>query len=60
VTKNRGLDKKGKRKKLNQSTDLHEWQQAHIKKGIEVAQKGGFASGGEVSAFFRKYGRCSN
>jgi len=59
VTKNLGLDKKGKCKKLDQSTDLHKWQRAHIEKGVESAKKGDFASVREVDGFFRKYGSRS-
>lgn len=54
------LDKKGKRKKIKQSTGLHLWQQAHIEKGVEAAQKDDFASDRETADFFNKYGRRSN
>ena len=36
--------------------DMHEWQLAHIQKGVEAARKGDFASDEEVKEFFEKYG----
>ena len=46
---------------LNQAIDhyieLHEWQLAHIQKGVVSAQKGQFASAKEEEEFFRKYGQ---
>ena len=36
--------------------DLHEWQLAHIQKGIEAAEKEDFASEKEVKDFFEKHG----
>ena len=37
--------------------DLNEWQIAEIKKGIEEADRGEFASDAEVKAFFSKWKR---
>lgn len=59
MTKNLGLDKKDQRTKLDQNTDLHQWQLAHIKKGVEAAKKADFASDKEIDDFFNKYGRLS-
>lgn len=48
---------------LNEAVDhyieLHEWQLAHIEKGVEQAQKGEFASEKEVDRFFKKFGKGS-
>lgn len=44
---------------LDQYIDLHEWQLAHIQKGIEEARKGDFASDKEADKFFKKYGQTS-
>ncbi len=44
---------------LDQYIDLHQWQLAHIEKGVEAARKGDFASDKEVDKFFKKYGRTS-
>ncbi len=41
---------------LDQYIDLHEWQLAHIEKGVNAARKGEFASNKEVSGFFEKHG----
>jgi len=41
---------------IKKNNDLHEWQLAHIQKGVEVARKGDFASDKEVKDFFEKYG----
>ncbi len=42
---------------LDQYIDLHQWQLAHIEKGVNAAKKGDFASDKEVGTFFKKYGR---
>ncbi len=42
---------------LDQYIDLHEWQLAHIKKGVEAAKKGDFASDKQAADFFKKYGK---
>ena len=44
---------------LDQYIDLHEWQLAHIKKGVKAARRGDFATDAEVKAFFGKYGKPS-
>lgn len=44
---------------LDQYIDLHEWQLAHIKKGVKAARRGDFATDAEVKAFFDKYGKPS-
>jgi len=44
---------------LDQYIDLHEWQLAHIKRGVEAASLGEFATDAEVKAFFDKYGKSS-
>lgn len=36
--------------------NLHEWQLAHIQKGVEAARKGDFASDKGVKDFFDKHG----
>ena len=41
---------------IDQYIDLHEWQLAHIQKGVEAARKGDFASEKEVKDFFEKHG----
>lgn len=42
---------------LDQYIELHEWQLAHIKKGMEAARRGDFAKETEVKAFFDKHGQ---
>lgn len=44
---------------LDQYIELHEWQVAHIQKGIEAARQGDFATEDEVKSFFDKYGRTT-
>jgi predicted transcriptional regulator len=44
---------------LDQYIELHEWQLAHIKKGVKAARRGEFATEEEVKAFFDKYGETS-
>jgi predicted transcriptional regulator len=48
---------------LNDAVDnyieLHEWQLAHIKKGLDQARKRDFASAKEVKKVFEKYGMIS-
>ncbi len=44
---------------IDQYIDLHEWQLAHIQKGVEAARRGDFATDVEVKAFFDKYGQPS-
>lgn len=44
---------------LDQYIDLHEWQLAHIQKGVKAARRRDFATDTEVKAFFDKYGRPS-
>jgi predicted transcriptional regulator len=44
---------------LDQYIDLHEWQLAHIQKGVKAARREDFAMNAEVKAFFDKYGRPS-
>ena len=44
---------------LDQYIELHEWQLAHIRKGVKAARSGDFAAEAEVKAFFDKYGRPS-
>lgn len=44
---------------IDQYIDLHEWQLAHIKKGVEAARKGDFASEKEVKDFFEQHGQTS-
>lgn len=44
---------------LDQYIDLHEWQLAHIRKGVKAARRGDFATDAEVKAFFEKYGKTS-
>lgn len=44
---------------LDQYINLHEWQLAHIKKGVKAARRGDFATEAEVKAFFDKYGKSS-
>ena len=44
---------------LDQYIDLHEWQLAHIQKGVEAARRGDFATDAEVKGFFDKYGQPS-
>lgn len=41
---------------IDQYIDLHEWQLAHIQKGVKAARKGDFASEKEVKDFFEKHG----
>lgn len=40
---------------IDQYIDLHEWQLAHIKQGVQAARKGDFASEGDVQDFFKKF-----
>ena len=42
---------------LDNYIDLHEWQLAHIRKGVKAARRGDFATDAEVKAFFDKYGK---
>ena len=42
---------------LDQYIDLHEWQLAHIGKGVEAAKRGDFASDKQAADFFKKYGK---
>jgi len=44
---------------LDQYIELHEWQLAHIEKGVKAARRGEFATEEEVKAFFNKYGETS-
>jgi predicted transcriptional regulator len=44
---------------LDQYIELHEWQLAHIEKGVKAARRGEFATKEEVKAFFNKYGETS-
>jgi len=44
---------------LDQYIDLHEWQLAHIHKGLKAARRRDFATDAEAKAFFNKYGRPS-
>jgi predicted transcriptional regulator len=44
---------------LDQYIDLHEWQLAHIQRGVKAARRRDFATDAEVKAFFDKYGRPS-
>jgi len=44
---------------IDQYIDLHEWQLAHIQKGVKAARRRDFATDAEVKAFFDKYGRPS-
>ena len=44
---------------IDQYIDLHEWQLAHIQKGVKAARRGDFATDAEVKAFFDKYGQPS-
>jgi len=44
---------------LDQYIELHEWQLAHIEKGVKAARKGEFASDKEVTEFFEKHGSSS-
>ena len=44
---------------LDQYIELHEWQLAHIEKGVKAAHRGEFATEEEVKAFFDKYGQTS-
>ncbi len=44
---------------LDQYIDLHQWQLAHIEKGVEAARQGDFASEKEVQDFFEKHGPAS-
>jgi predicted transcriptional regulator len=59
MNKNRQLGKKDEGKKSEPSIDRHEWQAAHIEKGVEAAKKENFASDKETADFFKKYGKCS-
>lgn len=42
---------------IDQYIDLHEWQLAHIQKGVEAARREDFATDAEVKGFFDKYGQ---
>jgi predicted transcriptional regulator len=44
---------------LDQYIGLHEWQLAHIKKGLKAARRGEFTAEEEVKAFFDKYSQTS-
>jgi len=44
---------------LDQYIDLHEWQLAHIQKGVKAARRRDFATDTEVKAFFNKYDQPS-
>ena len=44
---------------LDQYIDLHEWQLAHIKRGVEAARQKDFATDDEVKTFFDKYSKSS-
>lgn len=37
---------------------LYEWQLEHIRKGVEAARGGEFATDAEVEEFFRRYGNA--
>lgn len=39
---------------LDQYIDLHEWQLAHIRKGVKAARRRDFATEAEVKSFFNK------
>ncbi len=41
---------------LDHYIDLHEWQLAHIQKGVTAARRKDFADDQEAAAFFNKYG----
>ena len=45
-----------KARKMIPNIDMHEWQLAHIQKGVEAARKGDFASDEEVKEFIENYG----
>jgi len=42
---------------LDQYIELHEWQLAHIEKGVKAARRSEFATKEEAKAFFDKYGK---
>jgi len=44
---------------LDQYIDLHEWQMSHIRKGVNAARRGDFATEAEVKVFFDRYGSPS-
>lgn len=39
---------------LDQYIDLHEWQLAHIRKGVKAARRRDFTTEAEVKSFFNK------
>ena len=41
---------------LDHYIHLHEWQLAHIQKGVDAAHRGDFADDQETARFFTKYG----
>jgi len=42
---------------LDHYLELHDWQIAHIQKGVEAAQNGEFATTEEVEKFFNQHGQ---
>lgn len=40
----------------NVTNEVSEWQLEHIRKGVEAARGGEFATDAEVEEFFRRYG----
>ncbi len=42
---------------LDNYIELHEWQLAHIQKGVDAARKDEFASDEEVKDFFDEHGK---
>lgn len=41
---------------IDRYIDVHEWQVKHIQEGVAAAQRGEFATEGEVEKFFEKHG----
>lgn len=44
---------------LDNYIELHEWQLEHIRRGVEAARKGEFATDAEVEDFFEKHSKTS-
>ena len=43
---------------ISESIKFNQWQLDHIRKGVEAARGGEFATDAEVEEFFRRYGNA--
>lgn len=47
-------------KMMDLTEEVNKWQLEHIRKGVEAARGGEFATDAEVEEFFRRYGSASS